>query len=79
MEERRCILSVWVPSDRKSGDSTGSNERDRCLQMLHVQLRVQSKKARATDLEWDFLMLAGVDVVEACLGSKSVGVDWQLP
>ena len=39
----------------------------------------KSKKARATDLEWAFLMLAGVDVVEACLGSKSVGVDWQLP
>ncbi len=35
-----------------------------------MRLEGESKENRTTDLDWAFLMLAGVDVVGACLGSK---------
>ena len=70
MEEGRCICSHWVPSNRKSSDFAGSNGIDSSLWTLFVQLGVESNENSTTDLEWAFLMLACVDIVEACLGFK---------
>ena len=68
MEEGRCICSHWVPSNRKSSDFAGSNGIDSSLWTPFVQLGVESNENSATDLDWAFLMLACVDIVEGLSG-----------